>query len=179
MQVSAAFNRDANHVPITTDGVQSNAFQTLVGNNTAGIATPIFGVAGSIEVRALWAVVTTDIGANHTAAYWRMNDQTAQPAITVSTGTTLSAIKAGSMIVKKGLAAAALTKIDNAAGVVSEPTTLETTFFSPFTFTKKTGAATNLEYVYSTTDAPTSGVLQHFLRWLPLSADANVTPLST
>lgn len=179
MQVAGTFNRDANHVPITTDGVQSSGIQTLVGNNTAGIATPIFRLTGSLEVRALWAVVTTDLGANHTAAYWRMNDQTAQPAITVATGTTLSGIKAGSMIVKKGLAAAALTKIDNAAGVISEPTTLETTYFSPFTFTKKTGANTDIEYVYSTTDAPTSGVLQHFLRWLPLSADANVAVQST
>jgi len=176
--LTASFNRDANYVPITTDGVQSKATQTLAGNNTT-VATSIFRVTGSIEVRALWAEVTTDLGSNHTAAYWRLNDQTAQANITLNTGTTLSSIKAGSIIVKKGLAGAALTKIDNAAGVISEPTTLETMYFSPFTFTKKTAANTDIEYVYTTTNAPTSGVLVHYLRWLPLTSDSNVVVQST
>lgn len=122
--------------------------------------------------------MTTDLGANHTAAYWRLNDQTAQANITVNTGTTLSAIKAGSAIVKKGLAAAALVKLDNAAGVVSEPTTLETIYFSPFVLVKKTGAVTDIEYLYTTTDTPTSGVIQFFAQWLPVSSDGRVTPVS-
>lgn len=172
--VNASFSRDANRVPITTDGltIPSN-IQTLTGNNTT-VTTAVFTITGTVELRAIYSVVTTDFGANHTAAYWRVNDQTAQPAITLATGTTLSAIKAGSMIVKKGLAAAALVLLDNAAARVSEPTTLETTFFSPFVVMKKTGALTQIEYTYTTTDTPTTGAIQHFVRFLPLSADANV-----
>lgn len=177
MQVSAAFYRDANHVPITTDGVVTAATQTLSANNTTA-ATPIFRITGTIEVRGLWAVVTTVIGANHTGGLYRLNDQTAQVAIT-ATGATLSALAVGTTVVKKGLAAAALTLLDNAAGRVSEPTTLETTFFSPFVVMKKTGANTDIEYSYATTDTPTSGAIQHFLRWLPLSGDANVVVQST
>lgn len=173
MIVSASFNRDANYVPITTDGVVSNKVQTLTGNN-ATVVTALFRVTGSIEIRGLWGVVTTDLGANNTAAYYRLNDQTAQVNITLNTGVTLSAVKAGSTIVKNGLAAAAAVLINNSAGRVNEPTTLETTFFSPFTVVKKTAANTDIEFVYSTTDTPTSGVIQHFIRWLPLSADANV-----
>lgn len=174
--VNGAFSRDLNRVPITTDGVTTTTSQTLTGNNTT-VATPLFHVTGSVEIRGLWAIVTTDLGANHTTAFWRLNDQTAQVAITLATGTTLSAIKAGSVIVKKGLVAAALTKLDNAAGVISEPTTLETPFFSPFVFVKKTAVVTDIEYVYSTTDTPTAGVLQHFVRWLPLSSDANIVAI--
>jgi hypothetical protein len=174
--INASFSRDNNRVPITTDGIISTDTQVLTGNN-ATVAVPLFHVTGSIEIRGIWGVVTADLGANHTAAYWRLNDQTAQANITLNTGTTLSAIKAGSVIVKKGLASAALTKLDNAAGVVSEPTTLETEYFSPFVFVKKTGATTDVEYVYSTTDTPTSGTIQFFLRWLPVSVDANVTPI--
>jgi hypothetical protein len=174
--LSASFFRDQNRIPLTTDGIISQTSQTLTGNNTT-VAVPLFHVTGSVEIRGIWGVVTTDLGANHTAAYWRLNDQTAQVSITLSTGTTLSAIKAGSVIAKKGLAAAALTKLDNAAGVISEPTTLETTYFSPFTFVKKTGATTDIEYVYTTTDTPTSGAIQFFVRWLPLSADANITAI--
>lgn len=173
MQVAGSFNRDANHVPITTDGVQTNTIQTLSGNNTT-VVTPLFHIIGSVEIRAIWGVVATDLGANNTVAFWRLNDQTAQPAITLATGTALSGVKAGSTIAKKGLAGAALTLLDNAAGRVSEPTTLETPYFSPFAVMKKTGATTDIEFVYTTTDTPTSGVIQHFLRWLPLSADANV-----
>lgn len=172
MIVSGSFNRDANYVPITTDGVVSNKVQVLTGNNTT-VNTPLFRITGTIEVRAIWGVVTTTIGANHTAGIYRLNDQTAQVAITAS-GATLSALAVGTTIVKKGLAAAALALLDNAAGRVSEPTTLETPFFSPFVVMKKTGANTDIEYGYATTDAPTSGAIQHFIRWLPLSADANV-----
>lgn len=174
--VNASFSRDNNRIPITTDGITITNTQVLTANNTTA-AVPIFGITGSIEVRGIWGVVTTDLGANHTAAYWRLNDQTAQANITLNTGTTLSAIKAGSVIYKKGLAAAALTKLDNAAGVVSEPTTLETLYYSPFVVVKKTGATTNIEYVYTTTDTPTIGAIQFFLRWLPISTDAQVTPL--
>lgn len=174
MPITESYPRDANRIPITTDGLVSTTSQTLAGSNTT-VVTPLFRITGTIEVRGLWGEITTDLGSNHTAAYWRLNDQTAQVAITLATGTTLSAIKAGSMIVKKGLVAAALTKIDNAAGVISEPTTLETTYFSPFLMTKKTAANTDIEYVYTTTNTPTTGVIKHFLRWLPISSDANVT----
>lgn len=172
MIVSGSFNRDANYVPITTDGVVSNKSQTLSGSN-ATVNTPLFRITGTIEIRGLWGVVTTIIGANHTAGIYRLNDQTAQVAITAS-GATLSGLAVGTTIAKKGLAAAALTLLDNAAGRVSEPTTLETTFFSPFVVMKKTGANTDIEYGYATTDTPTTGVIQHFIRWIPLSADANV-----
>ncbi len=173
---TSTYWRDANSVPITADGVYSNDPQTLVGSGTT-VNVPIFGITGTVEVRALYGVVTTDIGVNHTAAYWRLNDQTAQVSITASSGTTLSGVKAGSTIVKNGLAAVALVLLNNSAGRVSEPTTLETLYFSPFVAMKKTAAATNIEYVYTTSDTPTTGAIQFWLRWLPLSADANVTAL--
>lgn len=173
MAVNAPLWRDSNNYPIQAGGVVSRKSQTLSGSNTT-VTTPIFRITGTVQFIGLYGVITTDLGANHTAAYWRLNDQTSQVNITLNTGTTLSAIKAGSAIVKKGLAAAALTKLDNAAGVISEPTTLETTYFSSFVMTKKTGANTDIEYVYTTTDTPTSGVIQHFAVWLPVSADASV-----
>lgn len=163
-----------NDTPVATPGLQTSNTITLTGNNTT-VSVPVFHVTGTVQVLGLWGVVTTTLGANHTAAFWRLNDQTAQPAITLATGTTLSGLVAGSVIVKKGLAAAALTAISNAAGVVSEPTTLETGYFSPFVATKKTAAVTDIEYTYSTTDAPTSGAIQFFISWLPVSADGRIS----
>lgn len=176
MQYYGSFSRDANHVPDTAHGCLATDIQTLTGNNTT-VAVPIFTVKGSIEVLGLWGVVTTVLGANNTAAYWRVNDGTNTPAITLATGTALSAANAGSIIAKKGLAAAALTLIKSDQARVSEPTTLETTFFSPFTITALPTATTNVEFVYTTTDTPTSGVIQFFLRWIPLSNDGQVLSL--
>lgn len=174
MSVGSPLWIDANHKAIQVGGVVSRKSLTLSGSNTT-VASPIFTVTGTVNVVSLYGVVTTDLGANNTAAYWRLNDQTAQPAITLATGTTLSGVKAGSTIVKKGLAGAALTLLDNSAGRVSEPTTLETTYFSPFVATKKTAALTQIEFVYTTTDTPTSGVIQFFAVWLPVSADGALT----
>lgn len=176
MSIGAPLWIDSNQKPISVGGVVSRNSKTLVGNNTT-VNVPVFGITGTVNIVALYGVVTTALGANNTAAYWRLNDQTAQVNITVNTGTTLSAIAAGSVIAKTGLAAAALTKIDNAAGRVNEPTTLETTYFSPFVATKKTAAATNIEFTYTTTDTPTSGVIQFFAVWMPVSQDGAIALL--
>lgn len=176
MTQRGAYPRDDNDVPITNGGLQTSKSITLSGNNTT-TAVPIFHITGTVQVNAIYGIVTTDLGANNTAAYWRLNDQTAQVNITLNTGTALSAVLTGSTLVKKGLAAAALILLDNAAGRVSEPTTLETLYFSPFVAMKKTGAVTDIEFVYTTTDTPTSGVIQFFVQWLPISADGRVTPV--
>lgn len=175
--LSSTYWRDANSVPVTADGVYIKDTQTLTGNNASGVAVPIFGITGTVEVRALYGVVTTALGANVTAAYWRLNDGTTQSNITVNTGTTLSAAPVGSTIVKKDVASAALTLLSSTQERVSEPTTLETWYFSHFLAVKKSTAATNIEFVYSTTDTPTAGVIDFWCRWLPLSADANIVAL--
>lgn len=169
--------RDDNDSPVYSPGLTTTDTQTLIGNNTT-IVVPIFSVTGSVSISALWGVVTTTLGANNTAAYWRLNDQTAQLDITLNTGTTLSGLTAGTTLVKKGLATAALTALSAAAGRVSEPTTLETAYFSPFVVVQKTGnIATNIEFVYTTTDTPTSGVIKFYVQWFPLSPGANIQPL--
>lgn len=148
--------------------------QTLSGSNTT-VATPIFRVTGIVEVMRLGAVVTTDIGSNHTAAYYRLNDQTAQVDVTLNTGTTLSSVKAGSAIVKKALVASAVALQNNSAGRVSEPAAAETVYFSPFVAVQKTGGVnTDIEYVYTTTNTPTTGALQHFIEYRPLTTDGSI-----
>ena len=166
--VSATFSRDLDRIPITTDGITliSNN-KVFTGNNTT-VNVPIFTVTGAVEIRGIWGVITTTLG-NHTAAYWRVNDSTNTPAITLATGTTLSSKTAGGVIVKKGLAAAALVLLDTAAAVVSEPTTLETPYFSPFVVNANVSATSNIEYTYTTTDTPTSGAITFYVRFIPVS----------
>lgn len=174
--ISGSFYRDANRVPITTDGVITTDSQALTVNNTTG-SLSLFTITGTIEVRGLWGEVTTVLSNNVTAAYWRINDGSNTPAVTVSTGTTLSSAAVGSIITKAGLASAALTFINASQSRVTEPTTLETTYFSPFIVTTLPGSTTNLEFRYTTTNAPSTGQINFFLRWLPISGSPTVTPL--
>jgi hypothetical protein len=174
-QINASSARDNNRVPIVVDGVTlASNNQVFSGNNTT-VYVPIFTITGTVEIRGLWGVVTTTMGVNHTAAYFRINDQTANPPITKVTGVTLSGLAVGTTIVKKDVVANAVTLLDNAAGRVSEPTTLETTYFSPFVVMKKTGALTQIEYSYATTDAGTTGAMTFYARFIPLSQDGNLT----
>lgn len=168
--------RDDNGYPVSTGGLVTSTSTTFTGSN-ATVNTPIFHITGTVQILGIWGVVTTVLGANHTAAAWRLNDQAAQIYLTAVGGVDISALAVGTVIVKKGLVAAAAVALNNVAGVVSEPTTLETTYFSPVVVTKKTAAVTDIEYHYATTDTPTSGAIQHFVNWYPISADGRVTPI--
>ena len=165
---------DDNEKPVAGPGVFIQNSKTLVGNNTAGIAVPIFTVVGSVQILAIWGQITTALGVNNTAAYWRLNDGTAQSNITVNTGTTLSAAPIGSVIVKKDLASAALALLSSSQERVSEPTTLETSYFSPFVVVAKTAVTTNIEFLYSTTDAPTTGAITFWCQYLPRGAGSRL-----
>lgn len=146
---------------------------TLNVNNTTG-SIVAFTITGSIRVLQLYAVVSTVLSANITAAHWRLNDQTATIDISLAAGTTLSAAPVGSLIMRTGLAAAALTLKSNAAGAFQDAAAAGDDVFTPFVIVKKTGAVTTIDFRYSTTDAPSSGVLTHVLVWQPLSSDAAV-----
>lgn len=176
MKYLGSFSRDGNSIPDIANGCLETNSKILSGNNTT-VAVPIFTVTGMVQILGIWATVTTVLGTNHTASAFRLNDGTNTPAITLSTGTDISAAPVGSDIVKKGLAAAAVTYLKSDQARISEPTTLETTYFSPFVIDANGTVTTNIEYVYATTDAPTSGAMQFFIRWLPLTVGAQVLAL--
>jgi hypothetical protein len=170
---SGSMLRDDNDNPVLGTGLTISNSKTLTTTGT--VAVPIFHVTGCVQVLALWGNVTTALG-NNTAAYWRLNDQTAQVSITASSGTTLTNAAVGCTIVKNGLAAAALVLLNASAGRVSEPTTLETQYFSPFVALQKTGGIqTDIEFVYTTSDNPTTGVINFYVQYLPIGAGSKLT----
>lgn len=139
---------------------------------------PLFTVAGVVRVLKLGGIVTTNIGANHTNAYFNLYDQTARVNITLQpAGATLSGLLAGTMISKADLAAVAANVKTAAVGGIVEPAVKETMVFSEFVTVKKSTAATEIDYTYTTTDAPTSGVIQFFIEYQLISADAAVSVL--
>ena len=149
--------------------------QTLSGNNTT-VATPIFRVTGSVKITKLYAVVTTVLGSNVTAAYWRTNDQTAQVAISLATGTTLSSLPAGTMLTRHSLVSVALKADSSAAAKVIDPVAATAPdVHMPFGVVQKTGGIqTDIEFVYTTTNTPTSGVIKHYVEFEPLTTDSDL-----
>lgn len=140
---------------------------TLTGDNETAVA-PVFNIVGSVYIKRIFGVVASTIGANHTAGRLRLNDQTAQVALTNASGPTLSGLAVGTVIAKDGVASAALTLDDNAAGAISEPASAGQELFSPIRIVQKDGASTQIEYLYATTDSPTSGAIDWFAEWRPL-----------
>lgn len=144
--------------------------QTLSGNNET-VATPLFRITGTVQVTQLYAVVTTVLGSNVTAAHWRSNDQTATLPISAAAGTTLSSLPVGSVLTRHSLVSVALKADSSAAAKVIDPVAATApAVHMPFCVVQKTaGVNTDIEFVYTTTNTPTSGVIQHFVEWQPLS----------
>lgn len=173
--INASFARDNNRVPITYEGAVNSTTQSLTGNN-ATVAVPLFTYTGMIECTGLWGMVLTTLGANLTNCFWRVNDQSTQTALTLATTGTLSNLALGGQISKVALAATVLrSKVGTSAGI--NEITASLPVLSPFILCAKNGALSQIEFVYTTTDTPTTGTIQFFLRWMPLSADGSVTPL--
>lgn len=149
--------------------------QTLSGNNTT-VATPIFRVTGSVKINKIYGVVQTALGSNVTAAYLRTNDQTAQVAISLATGVTLSSFAIGSLITRKSLVSVALSADNASAAKVVDPVAATAPdVLMPFAVVQKTGGVqTDIEFVYTTTNTPTSGVIKWYCEFEPLTEDGDV-----
>lgn len=175
-QVADSFWRDANHVPITDGGLTVFSSKTLSANNTTD-NVPIFEITGSVLIRRLGGVVTTALSSNVTAVSYRLNDQTAQTYLTVIAGTTASSIPTGSIIEKRGLAGVAVDVDSAAAAVFEEATTAGLPYYQEFRLTQKTdGVETDIEFKY-TCNNQSSGAIQFFCTYIPISQDGNITAL--
>lgn len=173
--INGEFPRDANHVPITMPGLITKKVLATTANNTTS-ANPIFRVFGEVMVVQLYGIVTATLGSAHTVAFWRLNDQTAQPAISLATGTTVSSAAVGSILNRRSIASVALAFSNASAGVVQDPVAATApAVFMPFNVVQKVGGiATNIEYVYSTTNAPTTGEITFYCGWIPLTEDSYI-----
>lgn len=164
------FPKDGNSVAITYGGLITTDAQVLVGSG-ATVAVPIFTVTGAIEVTALYGVVTTTLG-NNTAAYWRTNDGSTQNDITLSTGTTLTGAIKGAVIAKKATKGTALTLVAGTSAQVDESGS-NLPFFQPFVIQANAAATSNIEFVYTTSDTPTTGAITFYIRWAPIATINN------
>jgi hypothetical protein len=174
---NASFSRDANRVPISQNGLLITKSYTF--SSTGTLVIPLFTITGSVQLLALYGIVTTVLAANHRAGAFRINDQTAQVSITNATGPTMDAAPVGSYIIADVLAATAATYKSSAAGAVFQPATAGINPFSGSILTAKSGTTdlTNIEYRFTSSTNPTTGAMKFYCGFLPFSDDGNVTAL--
>ncbi|MDE2232905.1 MAG: hypothetical protein KGJ90_02120 [Patescibacteria group bacterium] len=174
LPIPATFRRDGNYVPIVENGLVVQKSITLIGSG-ATVAVPLFSITGTVQMLALWGIVTTALG-NNTAAYWRLNDATAQSNISLNTGTALTNAVAGSLLLRNLVAGSALTLLNATQEIVQDTGSSGIGMFTQSILVQKTGGvATNVEFVYTTSDTPTTGVITFSLGFYPISSDGNVT----
>ena len=161
---------DAGNVSIVTrllNKQYTSNLETIAGSSTTE-SLPIWTITGSIYLHKLVGVVTVAMGSNHTAGHWRLEDGTNAPTVTAS-GSALSGLGVGSICFKRGIASSVMDVRNSSQTQIREAVTAGFSGLSPGILVAKNGATTNLVYRYTTTNTPTSGVLQVFLEWDPLS----------
>lgn len=173
-QTQGVLPRDANNVAVQRYGLVASKSVSFSANGT--VAVPIFTIKGSVLINSLYGVVTTAIGSNHTAAHWRVNDQTAtNVVISAAAGTTVSSLPAGSLLTRRSLVSVALVATSAAAGALSDPVAATAPDYPmPFVLVQKTGnIETDIEYVYTTNNSST-GTIKFYANFTPLSDDGDV-----
>jgi len=138
--------------------------------NTTG-SQAVFTVTGTVLVYGMWGEVTTVLSSNVTAAHLRLNDQTNTADISLATGVTLSSLAVGSLITRNAVVGSALTAISSSQTRFADPGAAGQPYFIPFLAMKKPGATTTIDFRYTTTNNPASGVILWNALWIPLSAD--------
>jgi len=179
MNTANAFERDANFVPITQLGLIVTKSVTF--SSTGALVYPLFSVTGTVLVNSLYGIVTTVLAANHRVGAFRLNDQTAQVQITSATGPTMDSAPVGSMIIADVLSATAASFKSSAAGAVLQPASAQTLSFSPSILTQKmsagVGVETDIEYRFTSSTNPTTGVIKFYCGFIPLSDDGAIVAL--
>lgn len=161
----------AGNVVVMSSVRTTKTSKTLVASN-ATAHVPIFQVTGPILFLRVYGVVTTVLGANHTAVQFTLWDQTTRTQITAVSGApTASGFVAGALLLADWNPADAAGFANATAAAYAQNGT------GAATLVPKNGATTVIEYTYTTTDTPTSGAIQFSLMWQPLSSVATVTAL--
>lgn len=176
-QTTATYWTDANRVPLTLHGVRLTKLVDMTGNNET-VTVEMFRVYGICRINSLYGVVTQALGANHTTARFRAFDGTTAAAITAAAGTTLSAAPVGSLIQRRGISSATIVFNTSATcNIMDLNAATAKDCFTPFNVGAQTAGYENIQYVYATTDTPTTGRIQFYIGYNPISEGAYIEVL--
>lgn len=148
--------------------------KTMDANNTT-VSVTLWTITGVIYVGALYGIIETTLGSNHTAAHWRLNDGTVTAAITGTGGTTLSSFSDQSVLYAQSNGITILANNATTNPPCRSIGGLRILQVSTYSLGDKNGATSTIEYRYTTTNTPTSGQIGFYIHWRPLSSGASVS----
>jgi hypothetical protein len=103
-----------------------------------------------------------------------MADDGANVDLTLATGLTLNAAPSGSLLIRNEAAAVVLSYRSNAVAFMTEGLLLPG-YAKEFVVGQKLATASNIRFVHTTTDAPSTGGITWWATWVPLSATGKLT----
>lgn len=132
----------------------------------------LFTVTGSVDILAIYGVVTSVLSAGLTGAYFNLWDGAAEVEITDNAGAVISSLPVGSVISKLDIATVVANVIDATNGMILEDATYKQ-LRKEFNITAKAGATTTIRFTYSAA-AVASGSIQFFIEYIPRSQGAKI-----
>jgi hypothetical protein len=149
--------------PFAQSNVRVVSSHVINGNNASAIKLPVFQFTGNIRIRELYGAVTTQLGAHHTAPYFDQYDGNTRIELTSSTlPPDASNYPVGSLLLAYGKAATAMLGKSATGANISQASAANLDTFQETVLTSISGGTTQIEYVYSTSDAPTVGAIDFY-----------------
>lgn len=179
MPSESIITRDANRVPYTRFGAIAKTTLNLTGNNET-VTSPLFRIYGSVEIVRLYGIVTATIGAATATTSWTLSDSDgSSTAISGAAGTDISDRAPGTLLIRRGLSANVLVIGAASTASVTDVGGAGNKYISSLLVgIEKTGnVASYLNFVYATTSTPTSGAIDFYCGWVPLSAGSRLETL--
>ena len=148
--------------------------------DTSGAATyedNLFIITGIVQVNFIYGYTTEAVsGCNVTATYLDLFPTAgAAIEITDNVGTAITGLPIGSLLSKNALATTAINVQSSALGFVDEVLTNFRNSQKPFVVGKKSGAVTQIRYVYTSAVTIATGKIHWHIDWTPLSEDGFVS----
>ena len=153
-------------------GITVTSTHAMVGNNTT-VHLPVFQVTGTVRLIQVYGIVTVALGANHTASNFSFTDLSNTNALSANATTPASAAPPGTLIGVLGPSATATAVVSSSQARAGSPSAnLE--LFQEYGAVANATTATYIGYSYATTDTPTTGTIEFFCVYQPLSIGAAV-----
>jgi len=144
----------------------------MSASNTTDIIN-LFRVYGNCEVRRIYGVVTT-VNGNATSAGLRLTDGTTTVAIT-TVALDMSNSPVGSLLLKRALLSNPLLLGSSATSTILDPGAATNKYMTTPTVVNESDVGiTYIVFSYATTDTPTTGAVDWYCWWQPLSVGSYI-----
>ena len=151
----------------TEQGVGKGVLQATIAldANNATKAHDVFEVSGIVKIKRLRGVLKTKTTlTNMTDCHFNLNDGTIDVPITLDNGLTMSTVAVGSIVDRINVATSVANFVNVATCAVNDSQWADF-WQSEFVVAQKASTTTNIQWVYTTTDAPIDATMDFYVEF--------------